>query len=653
MNQGIDSRTNNPGYMSDNSISASDGQVDYTIIIWRYDGNRFHNPDGTLGLENASGSGGGFAGVAGVTLTPTGTNPTLRTTDGFTQCVGYSGMDKAIFTHEFAHTLYNAPHVFGANGVVGKHLYASTGYGMIGGPMLDCANGWERWYMNWITLQANGYRSDVTGLPTLAPNGLYTLRDFITTGDVVRIRLPHSQAADGTYNYLWLENHQGKSVWDKAAWSHDGQNPAQPFPTAPRGLIAYVEDLHVTQARPNVPGNTSIVVGAGGMRMLPSGGLLDAKHDGNVSTFNNHWWGNLVYNFVNRRANPTGSFSEQNSPIDDRDGDRIIDHSEYWNGRDGTAHDRNEGFGFVSWDGGVSNGFMGTFMAFNPVNYKLGLDGPTTVFPNQLFDMNTQQLSPIYLSGVSVEIVSQAANGDLTIRVRLNDVDIKQDTRWTGNLALSPELYSAYSAVVAPNVTLTIDRSGTPNRMTPLGNTGTPADFVNPSFLTVRDGAQLLVKDGTVLLRDQSTLYVEDNGSLQVTPDAHIEVGAGSMVCVKTQAEADALQTNNQLTLLTGGLLKIRDTGVVVSGRMAPAPKVMVYPNPTSALHFTVADVPAQGAYCYRVLNSFGQAVRRAPASGAALQAGLTLTGLPAGTYLLEVQQADGTNRVVRRVEVR
>ncbi|MBF9220171.1 hypothetical protein [Hymenobacter ruricola] len=505
MSQGIDSRTNNPNYAYDNSASAPDHQVDYTIIIWRYDGN--HNPHNTFGLEFADGSGGGFATV-GFGILSTGISPALTTGqvfpsqyNGFTQCIGVRGMDKAIFTHELAHTLYSAPHVYGANNVVGKHLYGSVGYGMIGGPMLNCANGWERWYLNRITLQASGVPADVFSANTLSPGGLYTLRDFISTGDVVRIRLPNSRAADGTAQYLWLENHQGTSVWDNAAWVLDGQSPPQPFPAPPRGLVAYVEDLHVLQSAPNPPGGS---IEAGGLRILPSGGLIDADHNGQTSTFNNHFWGNVVHDFVRRRANPTGPMSGQNSPIDDRNGDRVIDHAEFTNSSSGQPHDHNEGFVFMSFDHANLDGLLGTFMTYNQVGQKLGLDRNPTIFPSQVFDPNTQQLSPIHLSGLSVEIVG-ISGGDITVRVRFDDVAVAQNTRWTGNVALHPVPNSAYAAVVQPNVVLTINQSGTPNRTTPIGSTGTKADFINPTRLTINTGAEVLLKDATLLIHDRST----------------------------------------------------------------------------------------------------------------------------------------------------
>nr|WP_262895757.1 T9SS type A sorting domain-containing protein [Hymenobacter ruricola] len=99
--------------------------------------------------------------------------------------------------------------------------------------------------------------------------------------------------------------------------------------------------------------------------------------------------------------------------------------------------------------------------------------------------------------------------------------------------------------------------------------------------------------------------------------------------------------------------MEIRDAGTVITGLRATVPPVLVFPNPSTAMHFAAPEATGAGSYRYRVLNAFGQVVRTAQASGEALQAGITLEGLPAGSYLLEVQAAAGTSRVIKHVEVR
>jgi hypothetical protein len=660
LTQGIDKRTNrnnygynasHNGYQQDNSTSTADGKIDYTVVIWRFIG----SPTGTQDLT----SGGGYASVPdGVMLTAPGVTPALSTADGFTMCTGFQGLNKGLFTHEFGHTLYMAPHTSYANGVVGRHFDTTECYGMVGSPMLGCANGWERWYLNWIALQANGVNTDITTAANLPANGLITLRDFISTGDVARIRIPNSLASDGTYQYLWLENHKGSSIWDNHMWDMDGQNPPQPFPAAPRGLLAYVEDTHATRETPMGPaGNNSyylLETAGGSIRLLPSGGNYDAQPNGASSFLNNHQWGisnnRPSYDFDNRFNNPLGSMNNQAWPRADRNGDRVISYSNYYNGGPGPeGHTQ-----FWTLNGAPQDGFMGTATSYNTVGQKMGLGENPAIFPSQEFNTTTQQLSPTYLNGLTVELVTVASNGDITVRVRFDDTNIIRSTRWTGNVVLNPVPGATYAANLLANVVLNLNTSGTPNRSTALGTTNTRADFVNPTRVTIANGATLHMNDySRILVRRSTVLYVGDAGSLLADPLARIQVERDGMVSVKTQAEADALRANGQLWLLAGGKLEIRDPNIIITGKQLATPTVDLYPNPGTEINFRVLDTTPATTYRYRVLNSFGQVVRSATFTNAEAENGLRLMGLPSGPYLVEVQDAAGNTRSVKRAEIR
>lgn len=654
LSQGIDTRVNAPNYASDNTFSGPDNQIDYTVIVWRYAGG---SPSGTVGLVRASGSSGGYAAVPYVTLTPPGVVPAITTADGFTQCAGFGGLYKSMFTHELGHTLYDAPHVFGANGVIGKHFDGTAGYGMIGGPMLDCANGWERNYLAWIPLAASGVNTNISDAASLPASGLLTLRDFITTGDVVRIRLPNSQAADGTYQYLWLENHQGRSVWDRRQWEMDGRTPSVPFPSTQKGLLAYVEDMHVTQTTPRGPTNNGSLVdlGAGGLRLLAADGNYDTTPTGASSTFNGHLWGWPIFDLTGRASNPLGPNSHLTGQRADLNGDGVISYNPYTNGSFG-GPSSSEGYGaFKSIDGQLVDGPIGVGAAFNVVGQKMGMGENPALFPSQEFNQNTQQLSPINLNGLSVTLTNVAANGDITVRVQFDDVNLTRTTSWTGNVALNPVPGASAAAVVLGGVNLVLNSSGVPNRSTTAPFVLGISPFVNPTRLTVRNGATLRIEDlGKITLRTGSTLYVEDNGTLFSQPDGRIQVQRGCRVSVKTQAMADALRASGQLILMPGGQLEIRDPNVVITGRAAVVQPVLeIYPNPTTTLAFRLLEAKDNATYRYRVLNAYGQVVHTATVPTDALATGVQFTGLPAGPYLVEVQNVDGSTRTAQQVEVR
>ena len=117
-----------------------------------------------------------------------------------------------------------AAYYLAANRTVGTYFNLTDGPGMMGGLRTHfLANAWERWYNGWVELQtgANHANSDVQGATSLtATNGEFTLRDYVTTGDVMRIKLPNSS------QYLWLENHQFISALDgRVGYLSNTQNP--------------------------------------------------------------------------------------------------------------------------------------------------------------------------------------------------------------------------------------------------------------------------------------------------------------------------------------------------------------------------------------------------------------------------------------------
>jgi hypothetical protein len=46
----------------------------------------------------------------------------------------------------------------------------------------------------------------------LSDTGYYYLRDFATTGDAIRIKLPYIDPSKEFPEYIWIENHNGKNM---------------------------------------------------------------------------------------------------------------------------------------------------------------------------------------------------------------------------------------------------------------------------------------------------------------------------------------------------------------------------------------------------------------------------------------------------------
>ena len=277
----VDQRGASPNFQYDNSSSAPDHVIDYMVIVWRNPG----TPYQTVVPQNGIAYGGaGWAGVPQVTGIPSANGQVYRTQYdmGFTQAAGMNGLDQAVFVHEFAHNVSNAPHYLGANRTVGENFYISEGPGLMGNfRMYFMANAWERWYNGWVELMTGTTHvdSDIQGPASLtATNGEFTLRDYISTGDVMRIRLPNSS------QYLWLENHQYTSGFDgRTIFQSGSRTPPNPLRGAPVGIVAMVEGIADSRSTILVPD----LMGCNGLKVVSAQGNFDYTRGANRGSYNN------------------------------------------------------------------------------------------------------------------------------------------------------------------------------------------------------------------------------------------------------------------------------------------------------------------------------------------------------------------------------
>lgn len=144
------------------------------------------------------------------------------------QCIGTGNITDNptnIIIHELSHSLFggNDFHTSGGNhrggGCPMPFLNIQCGYGLMGaaGSGLVCCNGYERWRMHWKHPQSVDYISARNTANTLSVisditredgNQTFLLRDFVTYGDVVRIKLPYKDSVTSSNQYIWLENHK-------------------------------------------------------------------------------------------------------------------------------------------------------------------------------------------------------------------------------------------------------------------------------------------------------------------------------------------------------------------------------------------------------------------------------------------------------------
>ncbi len=506
-----DNRTNLPFYNTDNSTSSADGKIDYIVFM--------HRALGETGVG-----------------TPVQSDYTIPNTSFIVQNRGGHTMvtnktdNKRIwnlFTHEFAHNLYSSAHYMGANGVIANKYTNQFGWGMMsrGAATFMTANAWERWWLDWYTPT------------TITSPGLYTLDDFMTTGEAIRIEIPN------TNQYIWLENHQKISHWDQKAFYND---VSQGQPVIPMGIYGYVTfDGFDNRGSPFFfPSDADF---GNGLQVLSAEGNWDMAPTNRLLSISGVFSGNpqTVYSRLDRINNPiAGNNSFRGIAFDGLSGSPstgTIPINTHWNGSSGT-----ERYNIFAEEINSVGNDVATYAvsgdgddAFD-VGDEIGLSGIFPVLNYPKFDNILEKNDPFILNGISIEIISKNA-GVYTIEVKFDEYQIDQNTRWCGNIVV-PDL-GGDEIVLASNKELLVDLSGSHDRITPSSITNT---FTNPTELTLQSGAKMLLKSQSDMIvqnhsifrmKSGSILEVETGAELRIESTGSFIMEPGSMVEVHGNGE--------------------------------------------------------------------------------------------------------------------
>jgi hypothetical protein len=544
-----DNRKNSPSYAFDNTNTGTyprDNKIDYTVIVWRYGQKCNEDPNYIDPNTNApypktlcnhGWSSGAVASVPGKTFTNSlGTS--YSTSGGFTFFKGFNGLDKTTFTHELGHSLYDSPHYNGANGIVGTHFYGNYGWGMMRSPaaahVYDCANGWERWYNGWIELTANNntVASEINSIADIQNGGVYTLHDFIATGDVIRVKLPKV-----SNQFLWLENHTGASKYDdREGW--DLNMLGGTIPTAPRGLVAYIENINQNRTTAMYNLDSKWNLGTNGIKYLNANGNFDYSNQyASPEPTAPEVWYDIAYDFIKANINPLGSHTPTTLVRNDFYGNVTEIHYDNYNNSCYAQYNcfKNEQRTVYKEDGNFTYGALGIGMNF-PQGAKVDMGSNPMIANLQMYDQGNSALDTVFLNGISFEVLSYNTDSSVTVKIRMDDYEVRDTTRYTGEIALSPNVVSSanYSLDLAYRVKLDIDKSGTPNRHTITGDN----DFINPTRFTCLSGSYFhLSGKATVNVINGSTLRLMTGSKMELDTGATLRIGAGSTLIIENGAE--------------------------------------------------------------------------------------------------------------------
>ncbi len=494
------------------------------------------------------------------------------TGDGYTFLTGGENptYTASTFIHEVAHLLYSCPHVMGANNVMGNRFFIQTaGWGMMMPWWVTffTANAWERWLLAWTeTVSASGQTADITA--DAGNEFTFTVRDFVTTGDALRIKLPG--IAD---NYLWVENHQKINRFDYKPWagSNGYSSDGELLPDVSTGLYCYVEN--VAASRNNFPQFS--MDRWNGIRVLNAQGNFDYTRSSIPLINPNYYYGNVLFTYGRASENPISGLNPLFAWIDDYpkiekvngvficypgSEDGVISFTEnHFNST------RGEFYSMVREANGTNTNMLyGNTMGVNSeatslfnrrpeaftVGDEIGLSGIVPALNSPLYSTTTHKQTPYILNGLSLTVNSyNASTKAYTVTVKYNDFEFRRNIRWCGDIILP----TGVPLVLKPSVELLLDKSGTPNRRTQTS----AGDFVNPTILTFKPGATFTMESQSVLRVSRgSTLTLETGSKLSIGEGALLIIEAGSTLYLENCAEIEAL-SSGQIVAKEGAILKI------------------------------------------------------------------------------------------------
>ena len=485
----------------------------------------------------------------------------------------YSDEPSKVLRHEFGHTLIggNEYHSGGAGTKAAGHFLPNIGgYSILSSfnHNIESYNGWDRWRLGWkkpnkvfnisaLDTHGNEISAEIE-YDTSIPTTDYILRNFATTGDVIRIKLPHLRTMDSSIRnqYLWIENHQ---IIPGTIEYEEGQPSGIRF-NIQVGNDSFTTGLNDSRANYIVP--------------LSSFGNYDFYYDTlNIPEEVNYLdYYNAHSN--NTRQNPFEGHHPAMLPAIDYDNDNIIKAMEFitiWRiyMDDILRLDNHPVFG-------------NRYDAF-PVGSKIGISSnpPTTPLMtyrtgNRIIDESSGDPSNddnrfIWLNGLSVEIIEQYENGNIRVRVSFNDYNIDSNVRWCGSIMLTDEIN------LQETKTITLDYGTTPTRPSNpvivnnekifngpsifkcLNNSYfkqeaySTVNVINSSTLILDSGSVYEINDHAVLNIEQSgTLVVRSGATLHVKGAGHVEVKNGAYICVENGANVILEDTLSALNLRPG-----------------------------------------------------------------------------------------------------
>jgi hypothetical protein len=476
--------------------------------------------------------------------------------------------------HEFAHALFgdNEFHTSGGNHFGNEYINTfislQCGFGLMGAlnSTLTSCNAYERWRMDWrgpdnnlYPIAAGNRNTDITKF--LGTKTFY-LRDFVTYGDAIRIKLPYKQTNEASEQYIWLENHQiGKNnKLDLLTFSEDTCRKVNP------GILSYIQvgkdvlkDVDYFKVFPeNETDNLKIISAEGNYDIVYIDNYPDCPYKKDRSR--------LKY----ERENPLCGFNDQSAIIYNNRGTNEIDlkYDHYYLGVKypyqndlpylGDKYDAFTNGSVIDISTNPAPVNAMTYYSYQYTNSGSIIFNPTTA------NRNTRK---IYLTGLSIKMteVDEDNSGKIfRVEIRWDDYNVKKDVLWAGDIVLKEKLF------INPNIKVSLVQSRTPNQKF---RNACSNEFADPTVFTceansesvINNSSSIVVSEKSTLILDSaSTFTINDNATLSIKSGCNLIIKKGATVIIKGTGKID-IESGAFMCVKSGALITLQDKFSVIN----------------------------------------------------------------------------------------
>lgn len=539
-------------------IKKPDGYIDLVYVIWR--NNRFLS-----GLNTGDNSGYGINNIS------TGKLKNTKGTQIITSFNNSSGGDGGfhITIAEHLHGIFggNNWHSGGGRGV---HTFIATPFnysctGQLVATMYAVC-GWDRWMMKWqnpnkkhlvsayneqfqeVNTEGYSVKSNPTG-------GIYYLRDHVSTGDAIQIKLPHlnwQKDGDIKNQYLWIEYRALRTKFDSYYVEACADNDDGKYPNGVPGIYCYIQvGKDIRDGNKDIYSSSISHPNGLASWLLPftAEGNFDFNYRFDKVSEGGGWcgsWNNrsIPIEKATSLENPFTGYSDLFSFIDSNQDGKLYNGDNY---QPGLSEVVNDSLIWPYQQGGdyedaysLSTNKTRISIATNPAPVPVYTHASDFEYKKFYFQAGSLTSSfenrTIHLNGLSIELLSEhekmKGEDAIKVRIRWDDYLVDNNVRWCGNIWLHPNVQDSLipSLVLEKGKSILLDRSLTPTQIAAFPTADSSQLWLSDTtFFQALPGSVMMLKPHSKIILDNGSRLILNNGSTLI-------MGKKSRIIVKDGA---------------------------------------------------------------------------------------------------------------------